>query len=630
MRRRDLLSPARAAAFAVLAGFILLAALGPLVWGARAEVTDIASLSQGASPAHPFGTDALGRDMLARTLVATRVSLLLAVAVTVTSFGLGIVIGAVPLLLGRRALRWAASAINALVAFPSLLLALLVLAIVGTGWQGSVLALAVAGAPYIARVTQTLAAQVAEADYVAAARGAGVGGPRLLVRHILPNIASPLALQFAWGLGSALLALSALSFLGVGIQEPAYDWGALLDAGMQRIYLTPAAALGPVAAIIVVSLCVNVLGDAFADAFAVDAPARWRPVSAPPTASPARDPADAASGDAVLRVRELSVDFHTAAGTVTPVREVTFSVAAGERLGIVGESGSGKSLTLLATAHLVEAPGTVSAARIELDGVDLAGLPRAQRQRRLATSMAMVFQDPSSTLNPALRVGRQITEAAEVHLREPGDQAVRRAAEWFRELRIAGAARRLRQYPHELSGGMRQRAVIAMGLMVRPRVILADEPTTALDVTVQRQVLRALHRVNQRHGTAIVLVSHDIAVVRAFSERVLVMYAGRIVEELAAAALPGAAHPYTRDLLAAVPTMDTERGGELAEIPGHPPAAGDPRSGCAYAPRCRHATDRCRTEAPVLAPLPGDRLVACWHPRTAELTGNRHEPSCSA
>jgi peptide/nickel transport system permease protein len=611
MRWRSALTPGRVAMLAVLCAFLVIAVIGPPVWGGEADAVDLAALSQGASGAHPFGTDALGRDMLARTLVATRLSLALALAVTATGFALGLVLGVLPLLFGRRVRRLGASAINVLCSFPSLLLALLVITIVGVGWIGAVLALAVSGAPQVARVTQTLAAQVVTADYVVAARGAGVRIPRLLVRHVLPNIGSPLALQFAWTLGAALLALSALSFLGVGVQEPDYDWGALLGVGLERIYVTPAAALGPAAAIVLASLAFNVLGDALGDALAVEAgqARKWWRAPKRGGGAPARPPRPAEG--AVLRVDGLSVSF----GALTPVHDVSFALGRGERLGIVGESGSGKSLTALAGSHLIEPPGTVDAVALEVDGVDPRRLSRKERMRHLATSMAMVFQDPLSSLNPALRVGRQVTEAAEVHLGLARDTARERATERFRELAIAGGARRLRQYPHELSGGMRQRAVIAMGLMTEPRVIVADEPTSALDVTVQRQVLRVLHRINAVHGTAIVLISHDISVIRAFCDRVLVMYAGRVVEELPAGRLDDAAHPYTRALLAAIPTNASDRARPLAALPGQPPSVGDVAPGCSFAPRCAFATDHCRAERPQLAALAEGHRAACWHPQ---------------
>jgi oligopeptide/dipeptide ABC transporter ATP-binding protein len=225
----------------------------------------------------------------------------------------------------------------------------------------------------------------------------------------------------------------------------------------------------------------------------------------------------------------------------------------------------------------------------------------------------MVFQDPMSSLNPALRVGRQIAEVAEVHAGASRSAAMKQAALALASVGIPDAAARLSAYPHELSGGMRQRAVIAMGLMEHPQLLLADEPTTALDVTVQKQFLDLLLEVNRTRGTAILLVSHDIAVVGTFCERVLVMYAGRIVEEIPSDMLLGqAAHPYTRALLAAVPDMSTDRTKPLATIPGRPPAPGEAGSGCAFAPRCPLAIDRCRHERPELVALGSGHRAACW------------------
>ncbi len=622
MRIRQELTPLRIVMLTVLAVAFALAIIGPVAWGGAAEATHLDALSQGSTAANPLGTDALGRDMLARTLVATRLSLLLAVAVATLAFLAGILLGALPSLGGPRARRRAGAAINLLIAFPALLLALLVVTMVGIGTEGAVLALAVAGTPQIARLTQTLSASVVGSDYVTAARATGIPRWRLLVRHVLPNIAPPLALQYASAIGTALLSLSALSFLGVGVQEPRYDWGSLLAVALDRVYLTPVAVLGPAAAIVLVSLAFNVLGDALADMLSVDPASRGRgrrraPVPPPVAAATDRD-AVAAPDDAILTVDGLSVAFPGQHGRVTPVRDVSLAVAQGERLGIVGESGSGKSLTALAVAQLIERPGAVAARSITFEDADLARLDPAERDRRLATSMAMVFQDPLSSFNPALRIGRQVTESSEVHLGRRHAEATALATARFSELAIAGAERRLRQYPHELSGGMRQRAMIAMGLMTQPRLILADEPTTALDVTVQRQVLYALHQANAEHGTAIVLISHDISVVEAFCARVVVMYAGRVVEEIAADRLRGgAAHPYTRALLAAVPDMTTDRATPLASIPGRPPAAGEVITGCAFAARCGFATDRCRSELPPLEQHPDGRRLACWNPRVA-------------
>jgi oligopeptide/dipeptide ABC transporter ATP-binding protein len=270
-------------------------------------------------------------------------------------------------------------------------------------------------------------------------------------------------------------------------------------------------------------------------------------------------------------------------------------------------------MTALAIAGLVPYPGRVEAATLTLEGADLRHLAGAARDRLLGTRLAMVFQDPMSSLNTALRVGRQHTEGAEVHRRLGHREALRLAADRLRDVHVSVPERRLRQYPHEFSGGMRQRAMIAMGLMNEPALILADEPTTALDVTVQAQVIDVLREANEAHGTAVVLISHNIGVVAELCARVLVMYAGRIVEDVSAATLlSGPAHPYTRALISAVPGLTADRARPLATIPGRPPDLAALPAGCAFAPRCAYAVDRCHRERPPLIPLADAHAAACW------------------
>jgi len=618
-------TPVGAGAGLLLLLVLLLAVFAPLLWSEQADTIDTDSVLQGASGQHWVGTDNLGRDLFLRVLVATRLSIGLALLATLIAVVVGLVLGTAPLLLGRRAGRLVVAGVDIAVAFPGLLLAIFFAVIFGVGMTGAVLAIAFAGAPAFARLTHTLAAGVAERDFVAAARIAGVGRLRLLLRHVLPNIGEPLVVNATIGAGGALLSFAGLSFLGLGVQAPSYDWGRLLQDGLSGIYIHPEAALAPGVAIVVAGLAFNLFGEAVAKGIglttslssgqAVRGAARpdREVAEVVDDGRPATDPGRA-EGRTVLDVQDLSVTFPGPAGPVRPVRGVSFRIGRGEAVGVVGESGSGKSLTALAIARLVERPGEVTAERLEFMGTDvLAGTDRTHR-RLLGTAFAMVFQDPMTSFNPTRRIGRQLAEVAEQHQGMSRKIALARAVDRLRAVRVPAAERRAHQYPHEFSGGMRQRAMIGMGLMGEPKLIVADEPTTALDVTVQRQVLDLLESVRTADDVALLLISHDVAVVAQVCDRVLVMYAGRVVEDLPAAELGTAArHPYTRALVATVPDMHVDLDRPLPVIPGRPVDPAHQPPGCAYAPRCPLASARCTEEDPALVDDGTGRRVACWH-----------------
>ena len=616
-------TPVGIAATLGLASIIVLAVIAPILWSDDASRLDILNASQGASSAHWFGTDTLGRDIFYRVLVATRLSVTLAILAAGLGALIGIPLGAVPALVGGRVGRLVTGFINLTVAFPALLVAIFVAAVIGVGAKGAVVGIGVAVAPYFARLSQTLASSVAGSEYLAAARMLGVGRVRLLRRHILPNVAEPLLITITIAAGDALLALAGLSFLGLGVQPPQYDWGRMLSEGLSRLFVTPIVALGPALAITVAALTFTLFGEVLAKA-AGGSVIRWTrsdlmlvPMPSVEQAAPPADdvpatPVTAAPAGAVLALDELTVSFPS--GSV-PVRNVSIRVAPGEIVGIVGESGSGKTLTAMAIADLLPASARLSATRFALFGEDPRRLSDTQRRRLLGRSLAVVYQDPMSALNPALRVGRQLSEVAEVHQDMSKGSGQERAVDRLRAVRIGNPEARVRQYPHEFSGGMRQRAVIAMGLMAQPKLIIADEPTTALDVTVQQQILRLLRDISVSGGSAAIFISHDVAVVSQLCSRVLVMYAGRVVEELDVETLvAGPAHPYTAALVASVPTMDSDRGQPLASIPGRAPGPFDDAPGCPFAPRCPRATDRCRKEMPPLEQRAPTHRAACWHP----------------
>ncbi|MGN6415783.1 dipeptide/oligopeptide/nickel ABC transporter permease/ATP-binding protein [Flexivirga sp.] len=607
-------TPVGAAATVALSALLLLAVVAPMLWSDWANRTDTAQILHGPSSEHWAGTDNLGRDILARVLVATRLSVELALLATLIMVAAGLVLGTLGVLFGRRVGRVVAAVINIAVAFPGLLLALFFAVIFGIGTKGAVLAIGFAGAPGFARLVQTLVAGVEPRDFVLAARVAGVNRFRILVRHVLPNVGEALIVNATIGAGAALLAFAGLSFLGLGVQPPNYDWGQLLGNGLTGIFEHPIAALAPGIAVVLAGLAFNFFGEAMAKGIGVTTTlGKLRlPVVKPPEegAIPRKEHAD----DVVLRVQDLRVSFPTAHGAITPVRGVSFGMARGEAVGVVGESGSGKSLTALAVAQLIERPARVSATELSFLGTDLRrGATRADREL-LGIRFSMIFQDPMTSMNPTLRVGGQLAEVARRHGGLSRAQATDRAVDRLDAVQIPDPKRRAGQYPHEFSGGMRQRAMIGMGLMGDPALIVADEPTTALDVTVQSRVLQLLESIRREQDVALLLISHDISVVRQVCDRVLVMYAGQIVEDLPTQDLHASArHPYTRALISVVPDMHTALDEPLAVIPGRAPDPASFPAGCAFAARCPLATDRCREQMPPLETDAAGRRVACWH-----------------
>ncbi|MBV8652118.1 MAG: ABC transporter ATP-binding protein [Alphaproteobacteria bacterium] len=327
----------------------------------------------------------------------------------------------------------------------------------------------------------------------------------------------------------------------------------------------------------------------------------------------------------LLEIKNLSVDFPTISGVMHAVDGVSLTLEEGEVLGIVGESGSGKSVTILALMGLIAYPGEVRAERLAFAGQDLLGLSPSQRRRLVGKDLAMIFQEPATSLNPCFTIGFQLQETLRIHMRLDRAARKRRAIELLEQVGIPSPESRLRAFPHQLSGGMNQRVMIAMAIACNPRLLIADEPTTALDVTIQAQILDLLLTLQRERGMALVLITHNMGVVAETAQRVSVMYAGQIVEERSAETLfQGPQHPYTAALLAALPERST---GEhrLATIPGMVPGLHDRPQGCLFNPRCAYANDHCRADPPALRAWQDGR-VRCHYPlgapdREAEIAG---------
>ena len=339
-------------------------------------------------------------------------------------------------------------------------------------------------------------------------------------------------------------------------------------------------------------------------------------------ASPAHPMTRAANeAGAVIEVRGLQTYLFTRSGVVKAVDDVSFSLRRGETLAVVGESGCGKSMTALSIMRLVPSPpGKIVGGTVALEGKDLLQLGEAEMRDIRGNEISMIFQEPMTSLNPVLTIGHQIAEALRLHQDLSKTAANEKAVDMLRRVKIPEPAQRAREYPHQLSGGMRQRAMIAMALACNPRVLIADEPTTALDVTIQAQILDLVLELQKELGTALILITHNLGVVAETAQRVIVMYAGKKVEEATVDALfAQPLHPYTHGLLASIPRLDIMAGrnpgsaDRLKEIPGMVPALNDLPTGCAFAPRCAFADDRCRTQYPPYEQLRPGHWTACWH-----------------
>ncbi|MDE0814857.1 MAG: ABC transporter ATP-binding protein [Alphaproteobacteria bacterium] len=322
----------------------------------------------------------------------------------------------------------------------------------------------------------------------------------------------------------------------------------------------------------------------------------------------------------MMEVDGLTTYFFTRQGIVKAVDDVSFYLQKGETLGIVGESGCGKSITALSLMRLVpDPPGKTVAGTVKLDGRDLLKLTPAEMRDVRGNEMSMIFQEPMTALNPVFRIGHQISEALILHQGMTKEQALKRSVEMLDLVQIPEAEQRVKEYPHQLSGGMRQRVMIAMALACNPKVLIADEPTTALDVTIQAQILDLVLQLQKELDTAVILITHDLGVIAETAKRVVVMYAGKKVEEGSVEDLfAEPLHPYTHGLLASVPHLDIMKGEEskverLAEIPGIVPMLINLPGGCTFAPRCPHADEKCKSEYPPYVERKPDHWVACWH-----------------
>jgi peptide/nickel transport system permease protein len=578
----------------------------------------------GPSASHWMGLDSANRDIFTRLLYGARWSLVIGLGATAIALVCGALIGAVAATSRRSVDEAIMRTLDVIMAFPGIALAAVLVAVFGGGIQVLVLAIAFLYMPSVARVVRAnVLAQYGE-DYVAAERVIGARAPHILLRHVAINCAAPVLVFCTVMVADAIVFEASLSFIGAGVRPPNPSWGSVIADGRNMVLLGGWwATVFPGLLILITVLALNILAEGVSDAWAAPAerraepsPARARVRTAPGPSVELADLTEAArrlasrarplpEGEPVLRVSDLTIGFEDRHNGVDIVDGISFDVRPGEVLGLVGESGCGKSLTALTVMGL-EPRGARVGGEIHFDGHDLLTMPGADRRRLLGHDMAMIYQDALSSLNPAMTVRAQLKQV----VRRGG----RRTPAELLELVGLDPGRTLTSYPHELSGGQRQRVLIAMALSREPKLIVADEPTTALDVTVQAQVIELLLRLRAELDFALILVSHDLALVADVTDRVVVMYGGQIVETGVTSALVGApAHHYARGLLGSV--LSLESGAErLTQIHGVVPSPADFPDGCRFADRCPAATEVCRTETPQLEGQGRHHSVACHHP----------------
>ncbi len=605
----------------VMTAIVAICLITPLLPLQDPDVTDTGSRFLGPfEEGHVLGTDHLGRDQLSRLLWGTRLSLTVGFVAALLAAVFGSLIGVTAGYFGGRTDNLMMRGVDMLMAFPYILLALAIVAALGPGLLNALIAVAAVNIPYFARNIRGISAGLAAREFIDAARLSGKGHLSIILTELLPNVVPVIVIAMSTTIGWMILETAGLSFLGLGSQPPQADLGSMLGEARAALITAPHTSIIPGVMIFLIVMSINLLGDGVRDA--LDPRLRSGALSRPramtlverrsiPPEKPAEKPADG-----LLELDGLETQFHVGRRVYRAVGGVSLSIAPGECLGLIGESGSGKSVTALSVMGLVASPpGVITGGAVRLESRDVLAMPYRELRELRGRRVAYIFQDPLSTLHPLYRVGDQMIEAIAVHGLMSRAAARERCLDLLKVVRIPNAERRMQSFPHELSGGMRQRIGIAMALLNDPDVIIADEPTTALDVTVQAQILALLDELRRSRNLSILFITHDFGVVGQLCDRVAVMYAGRIVETgPTREVLAAPAHPYTRRLIQSVPELGGGRR-ELASIPGLPPAVDALPSGCAFAPRCDKAMDAC-LRGEISLEGAGARSVRCLYPET--------------
>jgi len=563
---------------------------------------------------HILGTDHLGRDLLSRLLWGTQLSLAVGFAAAFIAATFGSILGAIAGFYGKKTDNIIMRFIDMLMAFPYILLALAIVAALGPGLFNALIAVALVNIPFFARNIRGVTVTLANKEFIEAARLSGMSNFRILIVEIFPNLLPMIVIAMSTTVGWMILETAGLSFLGLGSQPPQADLGSMLGEARSALITNPHTSFVPGIMIFCIVMGINLFGDGVRDALdpRLKKGSLIRPL--PQTIYEGGDTQPQPSTK-LLSVQNLSTQFHVNQDIYQSSNDVSFEIQEGECLGLIGESGSGKSVTALSITSLVASPpGVIKKGSVNYKNQNLLALPYEELRSIRGNKISYIFQDPLTTLHPLHTIGDQLLEALQAHDSElSASESISKSKELLKSVQIPNPNNLWDVYPHQLSGGMRQRVCIAMALINDPELIIADEPTTALDVTVQAQILNILNSLRKERKLSILFISHDFGVISQLCDRVIVMYAGSIVEEGPVKnIMQQAAHPYTSELIKCVPQLGNKEHA-LYSIPGNPPSLNQLPEGCAFANRCKYKQDQClKGSVPVSSK--DNRSYKCFYP----------------
>ena len=563
---------------------------------------------------HILGTDHLGRDLLSRLLWGTQLSLAVGFAAAFIAATFGSILGAIAGFYGQKTDNIIMRFIDMLMAFPYILLALAIVAALGPGLFNALIAVALVNIPFFARNIRGVTVTLANKEFIEAARLSGMSNLRILIVEIFPNLLPMIVIAMSTTVGWMILETAGLSFLGLGSQPPQADLGSMLGEARSALITNPHTSFVPGIMIFCIVIGINLFGDGVRDALdpRLKKGSLIRPL--PQTIYEGGDTQPQPSTK-LLSVQNLSTQFHVNQDVYQSSNDVSFEIQEGECLGLIGESGSGKSVTALSVTSLVASPpGVIKKGSVNYKNQNLLALPYEELRSIRGNKISYIFQDPLTTLHPLHTIGDQLLEALQAHdSKLSASESISKSKELLKSVQIPNPDNVWDVYPHQLSGGMRQRVCIAMALINDPELIIADEPTTALDVTVQAQILNILNSLRKERKLSILFISHDFGVISQLCDRVIVMYAGSIVEEGPVKnIMQQAAHPYTSELIKCVPQLGNKEHA-LHSIPGNPPSLNQLPEGCAFANRCQYKQDQClKGSVPVSSK--DNRSYKCFYP----------------